>query len=56
MGNPIFDLSDGGLIFGSSGSMGFSSDGDLMMRMSDHMAMDLETGDVHFTSCWEDDD
>lgn len=32
------------------------SDGDLMMRMGDHMAMDMDTGDIHMISSWPDDD
>ena len=32
------------------------SDGGLMMRMGDHMAMDMDTGDIHMISSWSDDD
>ena len=32
------------------------SDGNLMMRMGDHMAMDMDTGDIHMISSWSDDD
>ena len=31
------------------------SDGDLLMRMSDNMAMDIDSGDIHFISGWLDD-
>ena len=27
-----------------------------MMRMGDHMAMDMDTGDIHMISSWSDDD
>ena len=30
------------------------SDGNLMMRMGDHMAMDMDTGDIHMISSWSD--
>ena len=30
--------------------------GDLMMRMGDHMAMDMDTSDIHMISLWPDDD
>ncbi len=38
----IFDLEDGVFIFGS-GDTGFDSDGHMMRRMSDNMALDLDT-------------
>lgn len=28
----------------------------IMMRMGDHMAMDMDTGDIHMISSWADDD
>ena len=54
MSKPIFDLEDGDFIFSTSGNMGFDSDGNMMMRMSDNMAMD--TGELHFVSSWNDDE
>lgn len=36
--------------------MAIDSDGDMLMRMGDNMAMDMETGDLHFTSDWSVDD
>ena len=39
-----------------SDSMAMDSDGNLMMRMGDHMAMDMDTGDIHMISSWSDDD
>ena len=36
--------------------MAIDSDGDMLMRMGDNMAMDTETGDFHYTSGWSDDD
>ncbi len=36
--------------------MAMDSDGDLMIRMGDHMAMDMDTGDIHMISSWPDDD
>ena len=35
--------------------MGFDSDGNMMMRMSDNMAMDMDSGDIHFVSSWSRD-
>lgn len=31
-------------------------DGDYAFSISDNMAMDLDSGDIHFTSSWNDDD
>ena len=56
MAKPIFDLEDGDFIFSASGNMGFDSDGNMMMRMSDNMAMDMDTGERHFVSSWDDDE
>ena len=55
MSKPIFDMNDGDFIF-SSGDIGIDSDGDMMMRMSDNMAMDMDSGEIHFVSSWNDDD
>ena len=38
-----------------SDNVAMDSDGDLMMRMGDHMAMDMDTGDIHMISSWPDD-
>ena len=27
-----------------------------MMRMSDNMAMDMDSGELHFVSSWDDDE
>jgi len=56
MSKPIFDLEDGDFIFSTSGHLGFDSDGNMMMRMSDNMAMDMDSGDIHFTSSWDNDE
>ena len=56
MSKPIFDLEDGDFIFSTAGSVGFDSDGNMMMRMSDNMAMDMDSGDIHFTSSWDNDE
>ena len=56
MSKPIFDLEDRDFIFSTSGNLGFDSDGNMMMRMSDNMAMDMDSGDIHFTSSWDNDE
>lgn len=56
MSKHIFDMNDGDSIFATSGNIGFDSDGKMMMRMSDNTAMDMDSGDIHFVSSWDDDD
>lgn len=55
MSKHFFDYTDGDYCH-SSGNIGFDSEGDMMMRLSDNMAMDMDSGDLHFTSSWDDDD
>lgn len=56
MSNPIFDYENGGFIYQTSDNMGFDTDGNLHMRMGDNMSMDMNTGELHLTSTWDDDD
>lgn len=53
-GMSIFDLEDGDFIFGS-GDTGFDSDGHMMSRMSDNMALDMDTGEIHMVSSWNEE-
>ena len=52
----IFDYDDGDFIIQTSDNMCIDSDGDIHIRMGDNMSMDMETGELHFNSGWEDDD
>ena len=56
MSKPIFDLEDGDFIISTSGNMGFDSDGNMMMRMSENIAMDMDSGELHITSNWSDEE
>ena len=56
MSKPIFNMDDGDYIFSTSGYMGFDSDRNMMMRMSDNIDMDMDSGELHFVSSWDDDD
>ena len=56
MCDPIFDYDSGEYIYHTSGNLGYDSNGDLHMRMGDNMAMDMETGELHITSSWKNDD
>lgn len=52
----FFDIDDGDFGFSISDDMGMDSDGDLMMRVGNSMAMDIESGELHMVSDWDDDD
>ena len=56
MSKPIWDMTDGDYLFGGSGGIAFDSDGDMMMRLSDNMSMDMDSGELHFVSSWKQDD
>ena len=58
---PIFDIDDGDFLFEVSDSIAYDSHGNMMMRIGDNMAMDMEDGELHFVSGWssslfDDDD
>lgn len=52
----IFDYENGGFIHNVSDRMAVDSDGNLMMRLSGNMAMDIDSGDIHMVSSWSLDD
>lgn len=56
MCDPIWDITDGDFLFGGAGGIAFDSDGDMMMRLSDNMAMDMDSGELHLISAWEQGD
>lgn len=58
MGKIFFDYDDGEFGFSISDHMGTDFAGNMMMRMSDNMAMDMDSGDIHMISSWpvNDDD
>jgi len=56
MGKSFFDYEDGTFAHLISNNMAINSDGDLLMRMGNYMAMDMDTGDLHLISNWSDED
>lgn len=48
----IFDYEDGGFIHTLSDGMAMNSGGNLMMKLSGNMAMDMESGDIHIVPSW----
>ena len=55
MGKSVFDYNDGDFIFSTS-SLGFDSDGNMMMRLGDNMALEVDSGELHIVSSWENED
>lgn len=56
MGKHIFDYEDGSFGMSLSGNMLIDSDGDLMMKMSDNTAMDMDSGELHLISSFGEDE
>lgn len=56
MKKPFFDFDDGDFLDPVSKDMAIDSDGNLMLRLDDDLAMDMDTGDIHTVSSWSDDD
>ncbi len=54
--SPIFDLDDDDFVFPLSNDMAMNSNGDLMIRLGDNMALDLESGDLHMVMGWDDEE
>lgn len=52
----VFDYDDGDFIFEMSDDMAMDYDGHMMMKVGSNMAMDMDTGEIHFTSGWNRDD
>lgn len=52
----IFDYENGDMVMKLSDDMAMDFDGNMMMRMSDNMAMDMNSGELHITSSWDDED
>ena len=56
MSRSFLDYDNGDFLVPVSDTIAMASKGDLMMRMSDNTVLDLNSGDLHFISSWEDED
>lgn len=52
MSNPIFGLDDWQPIFPVGNGLSVDLNGNFKMRMGDGLAMDLDSGDMMFTTPW----
>ncbi len=55
MGKLIFNYSDGDYIYTHSDTMGMDSDGNMIVKISENMVMNIEYGDLHIVSDWNDE-
>lgn len=56
MSKHFFDYDNGDFAYPVSNNMAIDSDGNMMMRMGDNMAMDMDSGGLHIISSWKDED
>ena len=56
MSKHFFDYDNGDYVHSISDNMAIGADGNMMMRMSDNMAMDMDSGELHFVSSWNNDE
>lgn len=56
MRKRLFDHKDEDYAQTISDNMAMNSDGDLMLCMGEHMAMELDSGELHLVSEWSDDE
>lgn len=52
MSDPIFDLDNWKPMFKISKDMAVDSDGNFSILMGENMAMDMDSGEMHFTTSW----
>ena len=55
MGKHFFDYDDGDFAYTISDNMAIDSGGHLMMHMCYNMSMDMDSGDIHFISSWNNE-
>lgn len=52
----IFNFTKSEVLFDSDDDMAMDTEGHIYVRVSDDCAMDLESGELHFTSDWDNDE
>ena len=56
MTKQFFDYDDGDFAHTISDNMAMDSGGNLLMRMGNNMAMDMDSGELHIISGWSDNE
>lgn len=52
----FFDYNDGDFVHTLSDNMAINSNGDLLMRMDNHMVIDMDSGGLHVIPDWSEDE
>lgn len=52
----FFDYNDDDFGYQLSNDIGMDSEGNLMMKSGDNMAINLSTGELHIVSGWDNDE
>lgn len=56
MGKHFFDFDDGDFVHPISDNMAIDDEGNLMMKIGNKMAMDMDSGELHNISGWPDEE
>lgn len=56
MGKHFFDFDDGDFVHPISDNMAIDDEGNLMMKIGNKMAMDMDSGELHNVSGWSDEE
>lgn len=56
MDKHFFDYDDGDFAYSISNNMAVNSKGDLLMRMNNNTAINMDTGNIHIISSRRDED
>ena len=56
MSDPVFDVDNWEPMFKISKDMAVDDKGDFFMRMGDNTVMDMDSGEIRFTTPWDSDD
>ena len=56
MSKHFFDYDDEDFAHAISDNMAIDSDGNILMRMGNNIAMDVDSGELHIISSWSNDD
>ncbi len=55
MNNPIFDFNCNDLLMPVSDNIAMGLNGNIHLKVSPNMAVDMNTGELHFTTQWDSD-
>lgn len=56
MSKMICDMNNGDFLIETSDNTAMNSEGNMMIRLSDNAAMDMNSGEIHCVSSWNDEE